>query len=249
MYAGQYVRTALLTRIFIGYDHAEAIAFHTLSSSIHMKASQPVSITPLMTNQLKGLLTRERHPLQTNAFSFSRFLVPYLSGYEGWSLFMDCDMICTTDICELFSLKDDYYSVQVVKHCHVPEETEKYLGRPQTRYEKKNWSSVMLFNNASCEALTPEYVNAASGLDLHQFKWLRDDGLIGELPKEWNHLVGYDQENPHAKIVHYTIGGPYFNEYRGCEYSDEWFHERNNMQNCEQRQTQHYSRVRYESMP
>ncbi|NBR29730.1 MAG: aminotransferase class V-fold PLP-dependent enzyme, partial [Betaproteobacteria bacterium] len=34
-----------------------------------------------------------------------------------------------------------------------------------------------------------DYVNTASGLELHQFKWLGDDSLIGELPHRWNHLV------------------------------------------------------------
>ena len=33
----------------------------------------------------------------------------------------------------------------------------------------------MLFNCAKCKNLTVEYVNKATGLDLHQFKWLNDD--------------------------------------------------------------------------
>jgi hypothetical protein len=82
----------------------------------------------------------------------------------------------------------------------------------------------MLFNNARCTALTPQYVNTATGLDLHRFSWL-DDALIGELPLEWNWLVGEYRHNPDAKIVHFTIGGPYFEEYRGCDYAEEWFEE------------------------
>jgi hypothetical protein len=105
----------------------------------------------------------------------------------------------------------------------------------QTRYEKKNWSSVMLMNCARCAALTPEYVNSATGLELHQFKWLGDDGLIGELPRQWNHLVGYDAPDPGAKLVHYTIGGPYFEEYRDCEYAAQWFAERDAMLRVSQR--------------
>jgi len=116
-----------------------------------------------------------------------------------------------------------------VKHDHVPKETQKFLGEPQSKYEKKNWSSVMLFNNAKCRALTPEYVNTASGLELHQFKWLGDDGLIGELPQRWNHLVGYNPPRPDAALVHYTLGGPYFEAYQDCEYSEEWRVERDAM--------------------
>ena len=93
----------------------------------------------------------------------------------------------------------------------------------------------MLFNNARCRALTPEYVNAASGLDLHQFKWLGDDGLIGALPEHWNHLVGYNPPRKGVSLVHYTLGGPYFDEYRDCEYAEEWRRERQAMLRVDQR--------------
>lgn len=209
-------------RIFIGYDPREAIAFSVLAHSIHLRASRPVSITPLMLSQLSGVLTRERNPLQSTDFSFSRFLTPWLSVYQGWSLFLDCDMLVLDDVAKLWKLRDDRYAVQVIQHQHVPEETTKFLNAPQTRYEKKNWSSVMLFNNARCSALTPDYVNSASGLELHQFKWLSDDALIGSLPSRWNHLVGYDAPRTDAALVHYTIGGPYFHEYADCEYGDAW---------------------------
>ena len=214
---------------FVGYDPREAVAFNVLSHSIHVRASQPVSITPLMLSQLKGILTRERHPLQSTDFSFSRFLTPYLSGYSGWSIFMDCDMLMLDDIANLWRLRDERYAVMVVKHDHVPKERTKFLGEPQSQYEKKNWSSVMLFNNAKCKALTPAYVSRASGLELHQFKWLESDDLIGALPDRWNHLVGYDLPRREAALVHYTVGGPYFEEYKDCEYAEEWRQERERM--------------------
>ena len=93
----------------------------------------------------------------------------------------------------------------------------------------------MLFNNARCQALTPDYVNAASGLDLHQFKWLENDELIGSLPHRWNHLVGYDPPLPDVALVHYTLGGPYFDEYGDCEYAAQWFSERDRMLYAAQR--------------
>jgi lipopolysaccharide biosynthesis glycosyltransferase len=218
-----------MIKVYIGYDPREAVAFSVLSHSIHARATQPVSIAPLMLSQLRGLLTRERHPLQSTDFSFSRFLVPYLSGYTGWSIFMDCDMLVLDDIAKLWGLRNERHAVMVIKHDHVPKETTKFLGEPQSKYEKKNWSSVMLFNNAKCRALTPEYVNAATGLELHQFKWLGDDNLIGALPDRWNHLVGYDKPRRDAALVHYTLGGPYFEQYKDCEYADEWRMERDDM--------------------
>ncbi|MGZ5103401.1 MAG: glycosyltransferase [Usitatibacter sp.] len=218
-----------MIRVFIGYDSAEAVAFSVLSRSIHARASAPVAVSPVMLSQLRSVFDRPHNALQSTEFSFSRFLVPWLAGYEGWALFMDCDMLMLEDIAELWKLRDERFAVQVVKHAHVPKEDVKFLGHTQTKYEKKNWSSVMLMNCARCKALTPQYVNTASGLELHQFKWLGDDGLIGELPARWNHLVGYDAPRGDAAVVHYTIGGPWFDEYRDCEYSGEWRREREAM--------------------
>lgn len=222
-------------RIFIGYDPREAVAWYTLAHSIITRASVPVAIMPLALNNLGGLMTRERNPLQSTDFSFSRFLTPYLSDYQGWSIFMDCDMLVLDDIARLWSLRDDRYAAMCVQHDHQPREDIKFLGAVQTKYEKKNWSSVILFNNERCRALSPEFVNTATGLELHQFKWLEDDSLIGALPPRWNHLVGYDAPNPDASLVHYTIGGPYFDEYVDCEYAAEWFTERDAMLHASQR--------------
>ena len=225
-----------MIRVFIGFDPRETVAFHVLSQSIHARASQPVAITPVMLSQLEGLMTRERNPLQSTDFSFSRFLTPYLCDYDGWAVFMDCDMLVLQDMARLWALRDDNYAVQVVKHDHVPEEDTKFLGAPQTRYEKKNWSSVMLFNCAKCKALTPDYVNTADGLDLHRFHWLDGDHLIGEISRDWNHLVAYDPTVPVEELsnLHYTIGGPYFDAYRNTDYAEEWFLEREAMLRCDQ---------------
>lgn len=226
-----------MINVLIGYDPREAVAFSVLEHSINARASRPVSIAPLMLSQLKHLMWRERHPLQSTDFSFSRFLTPYLCGFKGWSIFLDCDMLVLDDIAALWDLADDRYAVQVVKHQHIPQEDSKFLGQPQTRYEKKNWSSVMLFNNARCTALTPDYVNTATGMALHQFHWLGDDSLIGELPHRWNHLVDYDPPVPQEEIsnLHYTIGGPYFDKYVDCGYANLWFQERDRMLHCSQR--------------
>lgn len=224
-----------LIRIFIGYDPREALAFSVLSHSIHSCSSQPVIIAPLMLSQLDGILTRPRDPLQSTDFSFSRFLTPYLSGFEGWSLFMDCDMVMLDDPAKLWGLRDDRYAVMCVKHHHVPKEEEKFLGETQTKYAKKNWSSVMLFNNAKCKALTQDFVNTASGLELHQFKWLESDDLIGELPLRWNLLADVNEPIDDPGLVHYTIGGPYFEEYRDCDYAAEWWAAHEAMAHCDQR--------------
>jgi hypothetical protein len=208
--------------VYIGFDRREIVAYHVLTQSILDHATKPVRFIPIHRGTLADVFTRASVAEQSTEFSFSRFLTPYLSGYAGWSLFMDCDMLARADFAELFALADDRYAVMVCKHDYTPRDDVKFLGHQQLKYEKKNWSSVMLMNNARCRALTPDYVNSASGLDLHRFNWLGDDAEIGSLPLEWNWLVGEYDHNPEARVAHFTLGGPYFHGYETCDYADEW---------------------------
>jgi len=143
-----------MIRVFIGYDDNESVAYHVLAHSILRHSSRPVSIVPLVKRHMSGFYQRERSTIESTDFSFTRFLVPYLSGYAGWSIFMDCDMLMTTDIAELFELRNDDYAVMCVQHDYVAGDDVKFLGAVQTKYEKKNWSSVMMFNNSRCTKLT-----------------------------------------------------------------------------------------------
>jgi len=220
-----------MIHVFIGYDDDESVAYHVLAHSILRHASQPVSITPLVKRHMASFYQRERSAIESTDFSFTRFLVPYLSGYEGWSVFMDCDMLMTADVAELFALRDEKYDVMCVKHDYVARDDVKFLGAVQTKYEKKNWSSVMMFNNAACKSLSPQVVASETGLFLHQFKWLTGDDRIGALPTTWNYLVGEMTMPGIPKLIHYTLGGPYFDAYRDCEHADLWF--------AEQRLTNH----------
>lgn len=210
-----------LIRWVVGYDKNESIASYVLEHSIQTRSSIPVSFIHLNREQLRGLFKRKRADNESTDFSISRFLVPYLCNYEGWAIFSDCDAVVMDDPAKLWAWREDRYSVRVVKHNYIPKEESKFLNNIQTKYEKKNWSSVMLFNNVKCKSLTLDYVNHASGLDLHQFKWTTED-QIGDLPSQWNHLVGYDGYDSRASLAHFTTGGPWFDEYRNCEYSTLW---------------------------
>ena len=212
-----------MINVFIGYDSKEKIAHHILSESILRHSTKPVAITPIYLPNIKDDFVRERNNLSSTEFSFSRFIIPHLMNYQGWALFMDCDMLMMADIAELWRLRDDKYAVQVCKHDYTPKDETKFLGQVQTKYPKKNWSSFMLMNCKKCTTLTPEYVNKASGLELHQFKWLENEELIGSLPLEWNWLVGEYPYKKEIKSVHYTDGGPYFEDYNNCDYSSEWY--------------------------
>ena len=208
-----------MLNIFIGYDRREIAAYQVCSYSIIKNSSVPVSITPINVRHIKDF--RNNDYKASTEFAFTRFLVPWLSEYKGHSLFMDCDMLVRGDIKELFDCADGESDVQVVQHTYIPDEQEKFLGAEQTIYERKNWSSVMLFNNEKCQRLSKHHVNRMGGLYLHQFGWA---DKVGELPKTWNYLVGEVAEKfSDPQIVHFTRGGPYFEDYKDCEYADEWW--------------------------
>ena len=182
----------------------------------------PVSLIGLRLWQLP--LRREREAMQSTEFAFSRFLVPWLCDYEGYAVFMDSDVLCRGDIAELVGGVDPGMAVSVVKHEYEPRPEDKFLGQRQTIYARKNWSSVMVFNNARCRALTPEYVDRASGLELHQFRWLGGEVEIGGLDPAWNYLVGETNPIPMhgAKLLHFTRGTPCFAKFARCDGAQAW---------------------------
>lgn len=208
--------------IVVGFDQREAIAYHTFTQSIIEKSSVPIFFTPLAVNTLKGY--RETHTDRSNDFIYSRFLTPYLNNFHGWAIFADGDMICQSDIKELWDLRDESKALQVVKHDYVTKVSRKYLGNINENYPRKNWSSLILWNcgHPKHKILTPDFIAHQTGQFLHRFSWL-DNNDIGDLPKEWNWLAIEYPQNNSAKIVHYTLGTPCFKDYRNTDMAEIWF--------------------------
>ena len=208
--------------IVVGFDQREAIAYHTFTQSIIEKSSIPVFFTPLAVNTLKDY--KETHKDRSNDFIYSRFLTPYLNNFTGWAIFADGDMVCQSDIKELWDLRDESKALLVVKHNYQTKKSIKYLGNINENYPRKNWSSLILWNCAhpKHKMLTPEFIANQSGKFLHRFSWLEDHD-IGELPIEWNWLAVEYPVNTKAKIIHYTLGTPCFKDYRDTDMSENWF--------------------------
>jgi lipopolysaccharide biosynthesis glycosyltransferase len=206
-----------MLKVYIGYDPVETVAYHVCVQSILNYSSVPVSFCPVNIHNIPEF-TREREPEQSNEFSFSRFMVPFLNDYEGKALFIDCDIIFRTDIKQLFD-QISTEDVMCVQHHYQPVDKIKYLGAVQHAYPRKNWSSVMLFNCNQCKTLTPDYVNTATPKELHRMLWANN---IGSLATSWNHLVGEYPPNPGAKVVHWTRGTPCFDGYEEQEHANEW---------------------------
>jgi lipopolysaccharide biosynthesis glycosyltransferase len=218
-----------MLRIFVGFDgRVEPIAYHTFCQSVIEHSSIPVSFTPLALNTLKGY--EETHKDGSNAFIYSRFLVPSLCDYKGIALFADGDMICTCDVAELLALADPSKAVQVVKHDYKTKHPIKYLGAKNEDYPCKNWSSVILWNcnHWQNKKLTPELIMESTGSYLHRFSWM-EERFIGDLPVEWNWLETEYVYNKDAKLVHHTLGTPCFKDYQYSPYSQEWWTTYHNM--------------------
>lgn len=209
--------------MYVGFDPREAAAYHVFSQSVIARASVPVSFTPLHSPMLDGFNGQKDG---TNAFIYSRFLVPYLNNYSGWAVFCDGDMVAMEDIAELWALRDLTKAVMVVKHDYETKHPRKYIGTSMeadnASYPRKNWSSVVLWNcsHYSNRILTPEFVSKSSGSVLHRFSWLKDD-QIGDLPKRWNAISG-EMDISDADLIHYSLGVPSIPHYTNCDGADHW---------------------------
>lgn len=210
--------------VFVGYDTRETVAFHVCANSIIRQASEPVSIVPLALNLLNDY--SETHTDGSNTFTYSRFLVPHLMQYQGRAIYLDGDMVLLDDIAKLDQLFLDTTAVQVVKHDYTTNRSVKYFGAKNENYPRKNWSSVILWNCAhpKNQQLIPAYVEQNTGAHLHRFAWLEDSD-IGSLPIEWNWLPDELGGNSQAKLLHYTLGTPCFEEFVSGPQTDAWHQE------------------------
>ena len=215
-------------KVFVGWDSREDIAYQVCKHSILSK--QPnAEVIPLKQNELReqGLYWRDVDKLASTEFTFTRFLIPELAHYQGWALFCDCDILFLRPIDELFALTDDKFAVMCVQHDYQPKNKSKMDGKIQSIYPRKNWSSLVLWNcgHPSNKKITSELINdpETTGKYLHRFSWL-DDKEIGSINHEWNWLVGWYEEpkDGKPKAIHYTEGGPWFAEYRFCEFHEVW---------------------------
>jgi hypothetical protein len=211
--------------IYVGYDPREAVAYHVCCQSIIEHASGPVAFIPLALPHLREY--DETHGDGSNAFIYSRFLVPYLERWGDGNLhaiYIDGDMLVRDDIYKLWALRNPRMGLQVVQHDYKTQHAQKYLGAKNEDYPCKNWSSVILWNCRFMEnrKLTPEFIAAQPGSFLHRFEWL-SPARVGELPAEWNHLCMEYPPADDAKLYHYTVGTPCFGgRYAEQEGATEW---------------------------
>ena len=217
--------------VYVGYDSREDIAWQVCRHSMARHAGPDVTAHPLRQATLRelGLYTR---PIDKNAsteFSLTRFLTPYLAARDGFSMFIDCDVLFTADVSGILAGLDPTKAIHVVKHDYSPANMVKMDGKTQHIYPRKNWSSMIVFNGAhpDVRALTPDVVNQAEPAFLHRFSWVKDEAHIGEVNLTWNFLEGeYPAPAEPPKAIHFTNGGPWFEQWQNVAYGDLWRAER-----------------------
>ena len=216
-------------RIFIGWDSRFPEPADVLRYSLLKHSSIPLDIRYLELSKLG--IQRAHDPLASTEFTYSRFLVPHLCDFKGTALFLDNDMLCFSDMRELAELDMGLFALRVVKHEYQPQNTVKMYGAVQTSYPRKNWSSMMLMDCAKLKLWTKAVVETQTGAYLHRFQDIPDE-QIGELPKTWNTLDWMDVK---TKLIHYTNGGPWFEQYRNHPHAGIWYRYRDEMQGMSKR--------------
>lgn len=223
--------------LYVGFDQREAAAYHVFCQSVMERASVPVAFQPLC----KGMLNNfDGQKDGTNAFIYSRFLVPYLQNYTGWAVFCDGDMVMLDDIANLWKERERNAfnkALVIVPHDYKTKHPRKYIGTPMEAdnldYPQKNQSSVILWNcgHYANRLLTPDFVKDAPGSFLHRFSWLQEQH-IGHLDPKWNAL-SEEQDVSLASLIHYTCGLPGFKHYQHCAGADHWRRARKNAMHLE----------------
>jgi len=226
-------------KVFVGYDPRFPQSYAVTVASIRKHAPNVV-VRPIVLAHLQGMsqytrpTTREDGKLHdvisgapmATEFAISRFLVPNLMAYQGHAVFVDGDFLFRDDIRKLARFIRDDKVVSVVQHEYTDKKKTKMNGQPQSNYERKNWSSLMLFNCAhpALKVLTEEKVNKDTGRALHGLGWLKDE-QIGSLPEAWNWLEGHSPKAIKPFAVHFTRGTPEMGV-KPASYAEEWEEQR-----------------------
>jgi lipopolysaccharide biosynthesis glycosyltransferase len=210
-----------MNRIFIGWDNGMPDAGNVLAYSLNKHAKRPIDISFLNINELKAKydFNRKHDPLASTEFTYSRFLIPYICGYEGTAMFLDNDMLAFGDINEIFDLDMTGLALRVVKHQQEVITAIKMDGKAQSWYPRKNWSSMMLMDCSKLRCWTKEVVENQTGAFLHRFETIPDE-QVGEISKTWNVL---DEIKSDTKLWHFTSGGPYHKNYADMPGSGIWY--------------------------
>jgi hypothetical protein len=187
-------------RIFIGTDETQVVAHQVLAHSIRKHASIPVSITPLFDLPIRVPKDPANHP--RTGFSFYKYKIPELCGFQGRALYIDPDMLVFGDVAELAALPFGDHGALCTTQPVPPKQWE---GDPKFRPGRN--SAVVLLD---CSRLRWDVDELVAGLDEGRYSYpeLRDLYVFGSevgatIPTEWNHLERYEPNV--TRLTHFTV--------------------------------------------
>ena len=221
----------MILNVFVGFDSSDwgqELAYEICRRSLiknHKAGDIEIRIKPLIKKELEEMEIFWRKDKDgSTEFTYTRFLTPYLSNYEGYSIFCDSDFLWNCDIVELLNYIKKDLAVSCVKHSYNDcNDSVKMNGLKQEWYPRKNWTSLMIFNNEhpSVKNLSLENVNNQTAKWLHRLQWCSNEE-IGSIPLMYNYLAGYYTKNVSPKAIHYTDGGPWHYKYTDTDFAQEW---------------------------
>lgn len=189
-------------RIFVGTDDTQLLAFRVLEYSIRKSSSVPVEVVPLFDTEHR--MPRDPQNRPRTRFSFSRFVIPELCGYEGRALYLDADMLVFGDVAELHDLPFDGAKILT----SAPARTEAWDAH-DTAYLGVRSVAVMLLD---CAQLPWKVDDIVAGLDEGRYTYqqlmsdvcvVEPDEIVDAIPPEWNDLERYTPGR--TKLLHFTV--------------------------------------------
>ncbi|MFG1478559.1 hypothetical protein V5F53_07800 [Xanthobacter sp. V4C-4] len=180
-------------KVFVGAEPEQELAVEVLADSIQRFSSIAVDVVSLAEANIPIPQARDPANRGKTPFSFQRFLIPQLCGYEGLGVYVDSDMQVFKDIRNFWSVSDDDFDLRTVKL------------RPGSGRVAQN--SVLLLN---CARLKWEIGDIVARLDRGEitYKRLMEDMVVNNRPPErviphvWNDLEHY--EPGVTSLIHYT---------------------------------------------
>jgi len=191
-------------RVYVGTDRSQLLAVKVLEHSIKRHTSLLVEVYPMLDLPVRA--PQDPQNWKRTGFSFSRFCIPALAGYQGKALYLDADMLVFRDIAELWSIPFD--QAKVVIQEELPEarqETHEKFGAPSKRIKQ---CAVMLLDCGNLDWKIDSIIDALDNNEYDYDQLMYDLCILAPtdikygVPFEWNSLEFY--AGGKTGLIHYT---------------------------------------------
>ena len=179
-------------RIFIGTDDTQELGARIFEYSVRRHSDAPVVFDRM--EKVTWPYPKDGKNYPGTNFSFHRFAIPKLAGYQGRALYVDADMLVLRDIRELWNTPFDGASVL----CAAPSDEN-----------RRRQLSVMLMD---CSQLNWDVEKIITeGLDAGKFNYDEliyglciepEDKVKDTIAPQWNSLEKYEPGK--TGLIHYT---------------------------------------------